>query len=75
LIIISAHHAETLPEGVKDWIDLWVEQSSNQSIVLLALFDPVFQGVSGSMRGYLQEVAKRGNMEFLVKSEDTPDYR
>ena len=75
LIIISVHHAETLPEGVKSWIDLWLGQRNNRSIVLLALFDPVYQGVSSSMRGYLQEVAKRGGMEFLVKSEDAPDYR
>ena len=43
--------------------------------MLLALFDPLYQGTSGSMKAYLQEVAKRGNMEFLVKSEDSPDYR
>ena len=24
LIIISVHHFEALPEGVKDWIDLWL---------------------------------------------------
>jgi hypothetical protein len=75
LIIISAHHAESLPDGVKSWIDQWLEQIKNRSLVLLALFDPVYQGSSSSMRGYLQEVAKRGNMEFLVKSEDAPDYR
>ena len=75
LIIISVHHAESLPDGVKSWIDLWLGQRNNHSIVLLALFDPVHQGVSSSMKAYLQEVAKRGGMEFLVKSEDAPDYR
>jgi hypothetical protein len=68
LIIISVHHAETLPDGVKSWIDLWPNQRSNHNIVLLALFDPVYQGSSSSMKAYLQEVAKRGNMELLVKS-------
>ena len=75
LIIISVHHAETLPDGVKSWIDLWPNQRSNHNIVLLALFDPVYQGSSSSMKAYLQEVAKRGGMEFLAKSEDAPDYR
>jgi hypothetical protein len=75
LIIISVHHAETLPDGVKRWIDLWLGQRNNHSTVLLALFDPVYQGVSSSMKGYLQEVAKRGGMDFLVKSEDAPDCR
>jgi hypothetical protein len=41
----------------------------------LALFDPVYQGVSGAMKAYLQEAAKRGGMEFLVQSEDSPEYR
>ena len=75
LIIISAHHAESLPDGVKSWIDLWLEQSKNRSIVLLALFDPVYQGSSSSMKAYLEEVAKRGGIEFLAKSEEAPDYR
>ena len=68
LIIISVHHAEALPDGVKSWIDQWQRQSTKHSIVLLALFDPVYQQVSGSLKAYLQEVAKRGDMEFLVKS-------
>jgi hypothetical protein len=70
LIVISVHHAETLPDGVKSWIDLWLGQKNNHSIVLLALFDPVYQQVSGSLKAYLQEVAKTGGMEFLVKSAE-----
>ena len=70
LIIISVHHAESLPDGVKSWIDMWLGQRNNHNIVLLALFDPVYQGVSGTMKAYLQEVAKRGDMELLVKSEE-----
>ena len=75
LIIISVHHAESLPEGVKTWIDLWLKQKNNHSVVLLALFDPVYQGVSSAIEAYLQEVAKRGDMEFVAKSEEAPDYR
>ena len=70
LIIISVHHAESLPDAVKRWIDLWLGQRNGHNNVLLALFDPVYQGVSSSMKGYLQDVAKRGDMELLVKSED-----
>jgi len=75
LIIISVHHAESLPDGVKGWIDLWLKKGNNPGTVLLALFDPVYRGVSSSMAAYLQGVAKRGGMEFLVKSEDSPDSR
>jgi hypothetical protein len=70
LIIISVHHSAALPNGVKSWIDQWQRQSTKHSIVLLALFDPVYQQVSGSLKAYLQEVAQRGQMEFLVKSEE-----
>ena len=75
LIIISAHHSETLPKGVKSWINQWLGKKTNHSTVLLGLFDPVYQGVSTSMTTYLQDVAKSGDMEFLVKSEDIPDSR
>jgi hypothetical protein len=74
LIIISVHHAETLPDGVKSWIDLWLKKRNNRGAVLLARFDPIYQCVSSSMGNYLKEVAKRGGMEFLVKSEDSPDW-
>jgi hypothetical protein len=75
LIIVSAHLAETLPAAGKSWIDLWLGQRNNHNIVLLALFDPVYQGSSSSMKAYLEEVAKRGGIEFLAKSEEAPDYR
>ena len=75
LVIISVHHAENLPEEVKSWIELWLKIRSKPVTVLLALFDPVYRGVSSSMASYLREVAKRGGMEFLVKSEDSPDSR
>jgi hypothetical protein len=71
LIIISVHHFEILPDGVKDWIRLWLGQRNNQSLVLLALLDPVYEGFSRALEGYLQDVAKRADMEFLVAAEDS----
>ena len=71
LIIISVHHFEALPDGVKSWIDLWLGRRNNHSLVLLALFDRVHQGFSSSMEGYLQEVANRRDMEFRVAAEDS----
>jgi hypothetical protein len=32
LIVISVHHAETLPDGVKSWIDLCLGQRNNRSM-------------------------------------------
>ena len=73
LVIISVHHAEALPKEVKDWIELWLKQKRTRPAVLLALFDPLYQGTSSSMQLFLREVAKKGNMEFLARSEEKPE--
>jgi hypothetical protein len=70
LVIISVHHAEALPEEIKSWIELWLKQRSSRSAVLLALFDPLYLGTSSSMQACLREVANRGKMEFLARSEE-----
>jgi len=75
LIIISVHHSEKLPSEVEEWIELWLARKRERPSVLLALFDPVYQGVSSSMQSYLKEVAKKGRMEFLVQSDETPHER
>jgi hypothetical protein len=73
LVIVSVHHAETLPNEVKSWIDLWLKQRRSRPAVLLALFDPLYLGTSGSIQTFLREVARRGNMEFLARSEEKPE--
>ena len=75
LIIISMHYSETLPDGVKSWIDLWLRQRNDHNAVLLALLDPISPGISSSMQAYLQDMSKKGDIEFLVHAEDAPDYR
>jgi hypothetical protein len=75
LIIISAHRAESLPDEVKHWFDLWLHQKGKRHAVLLALLDPSYEGASRSMETYLQEVARRGGMEFLVQSGEGPAHR
>jgi hypothetical protein len=71
LIIISAHQAESLPEEVKRWVDGWLEQKGARKPVLLALLDSIYDGVPSPIRAYLQGVAQRGGMEFLVESGET----
>jgi hypothetical protein len=73
LVIISAHHAQSFPSEVKEWIDLWLGQKGNRAAALLALFDPVYSGDSSALQIYLKEAAKRGRIEFLVQSEEMPD--
>jgi len=73
LIIISVHHQESLPDEVRNWVDLWLECKGDRAIILLALFDSPHQGDSNSMRAYLTNVAKLGEMEFLVQTEEFPE--
>jgi hypothetical protein len=75
LIIVSVHHAESLPLELKNWVEGWVAQKGEGPSVLLALFDPVYQGDSGSIRSYLQQVAAKRKMQFLVQSEEAPEDR
>ena len=66
----TEHHAETLPDEITSWIELWLKQKSNRPAVLLALLDPLYLGTSGSIQVYLREVARRGKMEFLVRTDE-----
>jgi hypothetical protein len=75
LVIISVHQAQSLPEEVKSWIELWLQQKARHPGVLLALFDLDHAAGPGSVETYLQEVASRGGMEFLVESAEVAEYR
>ena len=67
LVIISVHQAQSLPDEVKSWIDLWLRPMVRHPAVLLALLDPEEERAPNGVLAYLQEVANRGGMEFLVE--------
>ncbi len=67
LVIICFHEGEGLPDEVRSWIDLWVQQKGTHKAVLLALLDAAREGSPGPIQAYLQEVARKGDMEFLVE--------
>lgn len=73
LIIVSVHHAESLPNEVTNWIDLWLKQKRNRPGVLSALFDPLYLGTSSSIQAYLRGVADKGNLEFIARTEEKPE--
>jgi hypothetical protein len=75
LVIISVHQGESLPDEVKNWIDLWLGQKGARHAVLLALLDSGYEEVPGPTQAYLQDAARRGGMEFLVASSDVPVSR
>lgn len=75
LVIISVHQAESLPDEVKSWIDLWLSHKGDNHAVLLALLDAAYEEVPGPTQAYLQNIARRGGMEFLVESSEGPAPR
>jgi len=75
LIIISVHQAQGLPDEVKSWIGLWLRPEVKHAGVLLALPDPDSAADPDSVLSYLQEVASRAGMEFLVESGEAPGSR
>ena len=54
-------------------MDQWLAHKHRRPFLMLALFDPVYLGMSASLQGYLDEVAKHAKMDFLVHSEETLD--
>lgn len=71
LVIISVHHSEAMPADLTSWMEQWSQRKDKRVRVLLGLFDPVYQGVSASIRAYLAEVARKGHMDFLAQSEES----
>jgi hypothetical protein len=72
LIIISIHRDTDLPDVIRDWVDLWLERTRARPAILLALLDDAFEQEhpSNPMHPYLQEIARRGNLEVLLQSND-----
>jgi hypothetical protein len=68
LVVMAAHDTESLPDEVKSWVDLWLRPGATRKAVLVALLDSGPGEARGPIEGYLEEVARRGGMEFLVES-------
>ena len=73
LIIISVHHAESLPREVDRWIDLWLKQKGRRPTVLLALFDALYLGTTSPMQTVLAGAARKVNLGLLACAEAKPE--
>ena len=71
MVIVSVHHAEALPAELTNWIEQWVHHKHKRVRVLLALFDPIQQGVCATIRAYLADIAQQAHIDFLAQSEET----
>ncbi len=74
LIIVSTHGIGELPEEVKSWMDLWVEQPGN-AMALVMLVDRPKNVLDDheSIRSSLQATADKAGMEFFAQPDDWPD--
>jgi len=71
-IIIMACHGSRLPSEVKAWIELWLG-APRRPFALVAMLD-CYRDQSYSVnevRGYLADVAKRGEMEFFAQPDES----
>ena len=75
LIVISMHDAESLPEDVKAWVDLWLRQKGTRKPVLLALLEPSREGATRTIETCLQEAAREGGIDLLVESRPEAEGR
>jgi len=73
MVIVSIHHAQSLPAEVKDWIELWVSEKRRRPVVLLALLDAAYRGDSNPLKTSLKEASAKAKIEFLAHSEEMAD--
>ena len=70
LVLISVHHHQDLPEEFRLWVETWLGCRGNRSPVLLILPEPGSSG-EDAIKMFLEEVAERQRLEFLLQSEET----
>jgi hypothetical protein len=75
LVILSVHHALSLPDEVKTWVETWLARKRTQPVMLLALFDPLYRGDSSAMKAYLETAASKAKIPFLAQSEEFLEER
>jgi hypothetical protein len=78
MILIATRGGGELPAEVKTWIEVWIAQkreAQDEQSTLAVLFDAPPDKVGAfalAQFAYLQRVARRGSMDFLVSTFDQP---
>ena len=75
VIIISLHDAETVPEDVSGWINIWLHEKGHRPKVLVGLFDVAYRDDVSAMQSSLEAVARQANMEFFAQSWEMTEGR
>lgn len=66
MVIVSAHGGPQIPDGVKNWLQLWLNRRLGGECALVELLDNQY-GSSGSwpIHGLLQTVASKAHLDFF----------
>jgi hypothetical protein len=67
IVIVATHDDTELPKGVQNWLETSLEGHTGAAALVALL-----QHASAPVTPYLQEVARRGGMDFFAQTEDEP---
>lgn len=74
LIIVSTHGVGELPAEVRLWVDEWAENKGHARALVTLVDRPKDLFASDpSIRSYLEDSAKRANVDFFAQPDDWPD--
>jgi hypothetical protein len=74
ILIVSVRAADDLPLDVYEWVETWLPLRLQLAGTLVALIGAPEQPGADSLRigHYLQDVAQRGELEFLLQEQKLP---
>src|ERR1051325_10845877 len=69
MIIVSMHGESNVPQEVKAWLNLWLEEKGDHPAALVALVDCQPHQVNDpqSPCSYFREVARQGGLDFFLQ--------
>jgi hypothetical protein len=70
VIVISAHHAATVPAELKSWMELWLHARDKAPAIMVALMDPIGRGTPTEVETYLQEAAQSIEMDLVLELDE-----
>jgi hypothetical protein len=70
VIVISVHHAATVPPELKSWMELWLHSPGRVPALMVALMDPIGRGTPTGVETYLQEAVQRTEMELVLELDE-----
>ncbi len=66
-ILVAVHEAVELPPDLCAWVNAWLPRRGGREGTLVALLGPSVSGTIRTVRRYLEAVARRGGLTFLLE--------